>query len=80
MIVSETKMAHPNVPQMIVPAKRLSLGVGWLVNEWNDIVEDDVDMVCNSLITVAGLFFSAAPKLLKGLEPDKIEEISVRQS
>ena len=72
MIVSETTIAHPQNPEITGPAITLSLGVAWLVSQWEDIVEDDMDAVCNGLIRHAGLFFKAAPKLLAGLEFDKI--------
>ncbi|MEW6160054.1 MAG: hypothetical protein AB1813_21705 [Verrucomicrobiota bacterium] len=54
MIVSETWIAHPQNPQIIGPAMALSLGVAWLENQWEDIVEDDLDSVCNALVTHAG--------------------------
>jgi hypothetical protein len=71
MIVSETRIAHPQNPQITGPATTLSPGVAWLANQWEDIAEDDVDSVCNALIKHAGFFFGVAPKLLAGLEFDK---------
>jgi hypothetical protein len=72
MIVSETRIAHPKNPQITGPAMTLSPGVAWLVNQWEDIVEDHLDSVCNALIKHTGFFFEAAPRLLAGLEFDKI--------
>ena len=72
MIVSETRIAHPQNPQITGPAMTLSPGVVWLVHQWDDIVEEDVDAVCNALVKQAGFFFEVAPKLLAGLEFDKM--------
>jgi hypothetical protein len=72
MIVSETRIAHPQDPEITGPAMTLSPGVGWLENQWDDIVEDDVDPVCNALVKHAGFCFEAAPRLLAGLEFEKI--------
>jgi hypothetical protein len=72
MIVSETRIAHPQNPEITGPAMTLSPGVAWLVNQWEDIVEDHLDSVCNALIKHTGFFFEAAPRLLAGLEFDKI--------
>lgn len=72
MIVSETWIAHSQNSQITGPAMALSLGVAWLENQWEDIVEDDLNAVCNALIKHAGYFFGAAPRLLAGLEFDSI--------
>jgi hypothetical protein len=72
MIVSETRIAHPQNPQITGPAMMLSPGDAWLVNQWEDIVEEEVDAACNALIKQVGWFLEAAPKLLKGLEFEKI--------
>lgn len=72
MIVSETRIAHPQNPQITGPAMTLHPGVSWLVTQWEDIVEGDLDAVCNALIKHAGYFFGVAPRLLAGLEFDKM--------
>jgi hypothetical protein len=72
MIVSETRISHPQNPEITGPAMALSPGAAWLVNQWEDIAEDDMDSVCNALIKHNGFFFEAAPRLLAGLEFDKI--------
>lgn len=72
MIVSETRIAHPQNPEITGPAMTLSPGVAWLVNQWEDVVEDDLDAVCNGLIRHADFFFKAAPRLLAGLEFDRV--------
>jgi hypothetical protein len=72
MIVSETRIAHPQNPQITGPAMTLCPGVAWLVNQWEQIVEEDLDVVCHALIKQAGYFFGVAPRLLAGLEFDKI--------
>ena len=58
MIVSETRIVHPQNAQITGPAMTLSPGVVWLVNQWDDIVEEDVDPVCNALVKHAGFFFA----------------------
>lgn len=72
MIVSETRITHPQNPEITGPAMTLSPGVTWLVNQWEDILEDDLDEVCNGLIRLTGFFFASAPHLLEGLEFDRI--------
>jgi hypothetical protein len=71
-IVSETRIAHLQNPQITGPAMTLSPGFAWLVNQWEDIMEDDLDLVCNALVRQAGCFLAVAPRLLAGLEFDKI--------
>jgi hypothetical protein len=68
MIVSETRVAHPQNSEIIGPALTLSPGVAWLVNRWEDILEEDVDTLCNALVKQAGYFFNVAPRLLAGLD------------
>jgi hypothetical protein len=72
MIVSETRIAHPRNPQITGPAMTLAPGVTWLVNQWEDIVDEEADAACNALVRQVGYFFEVAPKLLAGLEFDKI--------
>lgn len=57
MVVSETRIAHPQDPEITGPAMTLSLGVGWLANQWEHIVEDDMEPACNALVRHAGFFF-----------------------
>src|SRR3954469_15596068 len=71
MIVSETRISHPHNSQITSPAMTLSPGITWLVNQWENIVEEEVDAACDALISHAGYFFGAAPRLLAGLECDK---------
>lgn len=71
-IVSETRIRHPHNPEITGPAMTLSLGFAWIVNQWDDIVNDEVEAVCNALIKHVGFFLEVAPKLLKGLEFEKI--------
>lgn len=72
-VVSETRIAHPQNPQITGPAMTLSPGFAWLVNQWEDILEEDVDATCNALVKHADCFFSAAPQLLAGLQFDKVK-------
>ena len=53
----------------------LSLG-NWLgitsQTQWVSLTKEDVDQACNAVIKCSRRFFDVAPKLLKGLEFDKI--------
>ena len=71
-IVSETRIAHPNDPEITGPAMTLSPGEAWLANQWEDVFEEDVPAVSDALIRHSDFFFKAAPRLLAGLEFDKI--------
>ena len=73
MVESEARTQHPQYPQYTFAAVTLSSGVAWLENRWEDVMEGDVEATCNAVIKFCGYFFEAAPKLLKGLEFDKIE-------
>lgn len=72
MIVSETRITHPQNPEITGPAMTLHSGVSWLVNQWENVLDDDVGEVCSALIKQVGIFCDAAPKLLKGLEFPRI--------
>ncbi len=72
-IVSETRISHPQNPQLTGPAMTLSPGIAWLVNRWDDILEEDVDSTCNVLVRHADSFLSVAPRLLAGIEFDKVK-------
>ncbi|MGH7951238.1 MAG: hypothetical protein ACREFE_04880 [Limisphaerales bacterium] len=66
-------------PEFKVPvltlAQQISFG-SWLgitsQMQWQYLTEEDVEPVCSAVIKFCGRFFDVAPKLLKGLEFDKI--------
>jgi hypothetical protein len=76
MIVSETRIAHPDNSQITGPAMELTCGgFEWLQpfgNHWEDVMKEDIEGTCNALIKHAGFFLAVAPMLLKGLEFEKI--------
>jgi len=37
-------------------------------------MDDEVEAVSNEVVKIAGFFFEAAPRLLKGLEFEKMEK------
>lgn len=76
MIESETRIPHRNFPQLTVPAVTLS-GGAWLQYQWDDVLDDEVEAVSGEVVKLAGFFFEAAPRLLKGLEFEKIAEESL---
>ena len=41
---------------------------------WEYLVDEDVDAACDVAVKFCGHFFEVAPKLLKGIEMDKISE------
>jgi hypothetical protein len=71
VIESEAKVPHRNFPQIAVPAVELS-GGAWLECRWYDILDDEVEAVSGEVVKIAGFFLEAAPRLLKGLEFEKI--------
>ena len=72
MIESETRIRHRNFPQLTVPAVTLSSGAVWLQYRWEDVLDDEVEAVSGEVVKIAGFFLEAAPRLLKGLEFEKI--------
>ncbi len=40
--------------------------------EWPYLMDEDIEPTCNAAIKLCGDFFEVAPKLLKGLEADKV--------
>ena len=80
MIESETRVPHRNIPEITVPAVTLSSGAVWLQYRWEDVLDDEVEAVSGEVVKIAGFFFEAAPRLLKGLEFEKITEESMASS
>jgi hypothetical protein len=80
-IVSETRIHHPQNPEITAPAMKLEQLIsfsGWLgicsQTQWQYLMPDDVEPACDAAIKFCGHFFEIAPKLLKGLEFDKITD------
>src|SRR6186713_1112279 len=71
-IISEARITHPENPEITGPAMTLSRSVAWLVNQWEDVFPEEVDAVCSELVKQSGWFFEVAPRLLSGLECDKL--------
>ena len=72
MIVSESRIAHAENPEITGPAMMLDPDGAWIVNRWVEVMNDEVEAVCSALIKHVGFFLEVAPKLLKGLEFEKI--------
>jgi hypothetical protein len=79
LIASPTKIANPNdleiqAPTMLM-ANCISFG-GWLgitgQTQWTYLTDEDVEPACDAAIKLCGHFFKVAPKLLKGIEFEKI--------
>lgn len=77
LIASPTRIAHPDIPEITAPdmllANCISFGC-WLgtIGQWEYLMPDDVQLACDAAVKLCGKFFDVAPKLLKGLEFDKI--------
>jgi hypothetical protein len=81
-IQSETRIQihHPDNPEIagsfIVMLGQVINFASWLgicsQTEWEYLIEEDVDQACDAVIKLCGHFFEVAPKLLKGLEFEKI--------
>ncbi len=76
---SETRIHHPADPRISAPALELQRWISfgaWLgicsLTQWQYLTADDVEPACDAVIGLCGHFFEAAPKLLKGLEFDKL--------
>jgi len=78
-VQSETRIHHPANPQWSVPALELEHSISfaaWLgicsQTQWQYLTKDDVEPASDAVIRLCGHFFDVAPKLLKGLEFDKL--------
>jgi hypothetical protein len=78
-IASETRITHPDNPEITGPAMVLAHGISfsaWLglnsQTQWEYLLNEDVEPACDAVIKLCGHFFEVLPKLLKGLEFDKI--------
>lgn len=78
-ISSPTRIHHAENPEITAPAMVLAQMVSfssWLgitsQIQWEYLINEDVEPTCDIVIKHCRHFFEAAPKLLKGLEFDKI--------
>jgi hypothetical protein len=78
-VQSETRIHHAADPRWSVPALELQESIsfaGWLgvcsQTQWQYLTKDDVEPASDAVIRLCGHFFEVAPKLLKGLEFDKL--------
>lgn len=76
---SESRIHHPADPRMSAPALELQRFISfaaWLgicsVTEWQNLTAADVEPASNAVIRLCDHFFEVAPKLLKGLEFEKL--------
>jgi len=69
-IVSDTR-AHPQLSPTILP-NQISLG-SWLgltsATNWDHVLDEEVNRVCDSVMELCQRFFNAGPMLLKKLQP-----------
>jgi hypothetical protein len=73
-IISPTVIKPNRVPAMTLD-QFISIN-GWLgvcsQTQWEYITQEDIELACNAAIKFCGRFFGIAPRLLEGLEFDKI--------
>jgi hypothetical protein len=73
-IESETRIQHPQNPEITGPTMELVPGIVWPCSgQWEYLLDSEIEPAVNAAIIHCGYFFDAVPKLLKGLEFDKIE-------
>lgn len=58
----------------------LSTGLGIAQPQWLSLKKEDVDQACDTVIKCCGHFFEAVPRLLKGLEFEKILQEAKEQA
>ena len=71
-IESETRIQHPKFPEITGPAMTLGSSAWPCSGQWEYLMDSDVESACNAAIKHCGYSFEATPKLLKGLEFEKI--------
>lgn len=81
LIASPTRIKHHMHPEITAPAMLMDQGISfsaWLgitsQIQWEYLMDADVEPVCADVIKLCGHFFEVLPKLLKGLEFEKITE------
>jgi hypothetical protein len=75
-ITSETTTKPHGIPKMIM-GRGISFNA-WLgisgQTQWSYLMDEDIEPACDAAMKFCGHFFEIAPKLLKGLEFEKITE------
>lgn len=75
VIVSEERICHPTTPGVTGPALLLANALCWIGLgriEWDYLTDADIEPACDSAITLCREFFNELPKMLKGLEREKV--------
>lgn len=79
LIASPTRIKHPDNPDISGAAMLMENCISlcsWLgiagQTEWEYLMDEDVELTCEAVIKLCGHFFEVLPKLLKGLEFEKI--------
>jgi hypothetical protein len=79
LIASEARFQHPTNPEISAPAMLMSSGIShcaWLgiasQTQWEYLMDDEVEPSCNDAMKFCRRFIEIAPKLLKGLDFEKI--------
>lgn len=72
-ICSQQKSPHPAMPEVMYPVAHLCRCISWPCSwEWEYLTENDVELACDETFKYCRYFYEAAPRLLKGLEYEKI--------
>ena len=79
-IDSESKIPRPKQPEVLLPEMRLEQHMRWLCfHRWTHLEKGEVAPVCDMAAKISGYFYEAVPKLLEGLECDKISRETGRR-
>jgi hypothetical protein len=72
-ICSQKKAPHPAMSEVMYPIAHLCRCVRWpCSSDWEYLTEEDVELACDETFKYCRRFFEAAPRLLKGLEYEKM--------
>jgi hypothetical protein len=77
-IVSEDRIRHPTTPGVTGPALLLANALCWIWlarMEWDYLTGTDIEPACDSIVSLCREFFDELPKLLRGLEREKITTV-----
>jgi len=71
-ICSQEKAPHPAMPEVMYPVAHLCRCVWPCSQEWEYLTDEDVELACGETFKYCRYFYEAAPRLLKGLEYEKL--------
>jgi hypothetical protein len=73
-IVSEDVIHHPDNTEITAPALWLTFfsWIGISPMEWEYLLPEDVEPACDSIVELCRQAFDVLPKLLQGIERDKV--------